>query len=147
MDKPHNTATPTLVNPLEAHLGYQLRRTSALMMAELGARLARTGMRPAETAVLLLIRANAGCQQGAVGALLGIKPANMVPLAARLVKQGLVERTRADGRTHALSLTRRGRVRAAVVSRLLDSHEKAFQSRLDRRAFKGLLAAMATLRK
>ena len=32
--------------------------------------------------VLLVISANAGCQQGAIGELLGIKSANMVPLIA-----------------------------------------------------------------
>jgi DNA-binding MarR family transcriptional regulator len=144
--KPRNSPTPALVNPLESHLGYQLRRTSALLMADLGTRLGPTGLRPTEVTVLLVIRANSGCPQGAVGDLLGIKPANMVPLIARLVKQGLVERTRADGRSHALSLTMAGRARASAVNRLLESHDAALNSRLDRQSMRELLTSLATLR-
>ena len=141
-----NNPAPTLSNPLESHLGYQLRRASALLMADLGTRLAPTGLRPTEVAVLLVIRANKGCQQGAVGELLGIKPANMVPLIARLVKQGLVDRARADGRSHSLSLTPLGRARATAVNELLDRHDSAIQSRLDRQSLAGLLASLVKLR-
>jgi DNA-binding MarR family transcriptional regulator len=115
-------------------------------MADLGTRLAPSGLRPTEVTVLLVIRANSGCPQGAVGDLLGIKPANMVPLIARLVKQGLVERTRADGRSHALALTPAGRARATSVNRLLERHDAAMESRLDRQSLTGLLACLASLR-
>jgi DNA-binding MarR family transcriptional regulator len=115
-------------------------------MADLGARLAPTGLRPTEVAVLLVIRANSGCQQGAVGESLGIKPANMVPLVTRLVKQGLVERAKADGRSHSLSLTQKGRTRAAAANQLLERHDAAIQSKLDRQSLTGLLASLATLR-
>ena len=92
MKKPRNTDAAPLVRPdLGSPLGYQLRRVSVLMMADLGARLAPTGLRPTEVTVLLLIGANPGCQQGEVGEMLGIKRANMVPLIARLVKKGLVD--------------------------------------------------------
>ena len=146
MKKPRNNAATPLVDPLAARLGYQLRRASVLMMADLGTRLAPTGLRPTEVTILLLIGANPGCQQGEVAELLGIRPANMVPLIAGLVKQGLVDRARADGRSHALSLTPKGRTRAAAVNKLLDRHETAFQSRLDKQALTGLLASLATLR-
>jgi DNA-binding MarR family transcriptional regulator len=144
--KPRNNEALPLVNPLEAHLGYQLRRASVLAMADLGTRLAPTGLRPTDAAVLLVIRANSGCQQGAVGELLGIKPANMVPLIARLMKQGLVDRAKADGRSHALSLSAAGRARVAAVNQLLERHESAMQSRLDRQSRDSLLAFLATLR-
>lgn len=146
MTKPRNIETTALVNPLEAHVGYQLRRASVLAMADLDTRLAPTGLRPTEVSVLLVIRANRGCQQGAVGELLGIKPANMVPLIAGLVKQGLVERARADGRSHALSLTALGRARAAAVDDLLHRHDSALQSRLDKQALECLLTSLAKLR-
>lgn len=131
---------------METHVGYQLRRASAYMMADLGARLEPSGLRPTEAAILLVIHANQGCQQGAVGDLLGIKPANMVPIIARLVKQGLVSRARADGRSHALSLTETGRTLAARVTDLLDNHEAAIQSRLDRGSLDGLLGSLTLLR-
>lgn len=146
MTKPRNFEPSPLVNPLEAHLGYQLRRASVLAMTDLGTRLASTGLRPTEVAVLLVIRANSGCQQGAIGELLGIKPANMVPLIARLVSQGLVDRAKADGRSHALSLTQAGRTRVAAVNQLLEQHESAIQSRLDQQSISRLFASLAALR-
>lgn len=146
MKETRNSELPPLVNPLEHHLGYQLRRTSVLLMSELGAQLAPVGLRPAEVTVLLVIRANAGCQQGAIGELLGIKSANMVPLIAGLVKRGLVAKAKADGRSHSLSLTPAGRAKVAAVSQLLDRHDSAMLSRLDRQSLAGLLATLTKLR-
>jgi DNA-binding MarR family transcriptional regulator len=146
MKKSCNTEAAPLLDPMAGRLGYQLRRVSVLMMADLGDRLAPTGLRPAEVTILLLIKANAGCRQGEVGDMLGIKRANMVPLIAHLVKNGLVTRDRADGRSLALSLTPKGQTRAAAVNKLLDQHETAFQSLLDKKALAGLLASLAKLR-
>jgi DNA-binding MarR family transcriptional regulator len=145
-EKPRNVESAALVDPMAARLGYQLRRVSVLMMADLGARLAATGLRPTEGTILLLIGANAGCRQGEVGEALGIKRANMVPLIAGLVKKGYVARARADGRSHALTLTRVGRAKTAAFSRFLDQQEAAFQSRLDQKSLTGLLSALVTLR-
>ncbi len=146
MKKPRNNAVAPLVDPLSARLGYVLRRVSVLMMADLGTRLEPTGLRPAEVTILLLIGANAGCQQGEVGEMLGIKRANMVPLISGLVEKGLVDRARADGRSHALSLTAKGRASAAMINKLLDRHEAVFLSKLDRKALAGLLTALEALR-
>ncbi len=146
MRKPRSNGAAPLVDPMAARLGYQLRRVSVLMMADLGTRLAPLGLRPAEVSILLLIGANAGCRQGEVGETLGIKRANMVALVAGLIKKGFVARARADGRSHALSLTAKGRARTLLVNRLLDRQEAAFQSRLDRKALTGLVAALVSLR-
>lgn len=136
----------SLTDPLAMRLGYQLRRVSVLMMTDLVAALAPTGLRPAEITILLFIGANAGCRQGELGDALGIKPANMVPLMARLVDSGLVDRARADGRTHALSLTAKGVARAAAIESLLDKHEAGFCSRLSATELAGLLRALSKLR-
>jgi DNA-binding MarR family transcriptional regulator len=146
MKRPRNSELAQLVDPMAARLGYQLRRVSVLMMADLGARLAPTGLRPAEVSILLLIGANAGCRQGEVGDSLGIKRANMVPLVAGLVTSGMVARARADGRSHALSLTSKGSATAAAVNKLLDRHELEFRSRLDKQALAGLFDSLAKLR-
>jgi DNA-binding MarR family transcriptional regulator len=146
MKRPRNNAVAPLVDPLSDRLGYLLRRVSVLMMADLGARLEPSGLRPAEVTILLLIGANAGCQQGEVGEALGIKRANMVPLISGLVEKGLVDRARADGRSHALSLTAAGRVAATAVNRLLDRHEATFLSKLDKKTLTGLRASLTTLR-
>jgi DNA-binding MarR family transcriptional regulator len=136
----------SLSDPLAVRLGYQLRRVSVLMMADLVAALTPTGLRPAEITILLFIGANSGCRQGEVGEVLGIKPANMVPLIARLVDSGLVTRARADGRTHALSLTAKGATRVAAIEKLLDKHEGEFKSRLSAAELAALLRALSKLR-
>jgi DNA-binding MarR family transcriptional regulator len=136
----------SLSDPLAVRLGYQLRRVSVLMMADLVAALTPTGLRPAEITILLFIGANSGCRQGEVGEVLGIKPANMVPLIARLVDSGLVARARADGRTHALSLTAKGATRVAAIEKLLDKHEGEFKSRLSAAELAALLRALSKLR-
>jgi DNA-binding MarR family transcriptional regulator len=70
----------------------------------------------------------------------------MVPLIARLVDAGLVARERADGRSHALSLTSRGVNKVAAINRILDRQEAQFQSSLDARSMAVLRKALATLR-
>ena len=111
-----------------------------------GIRRGRRGLRRRPVERLDQGHGQSGCQQGAIGELLGIKSANMVPLVARLVKQGLVNRARADGRSHALSLTPAGRTRVATVNQLLERHESAIQSRLDEQSLSRLFACLATLR-
>ncbi len=145
-EKPPQFEPAVLVDPMAARIGYQLRRVSVLMMADLGERMAPTGLRPTEATILLLIGANAGCRQGEVGDTLGIKRANMVPLIAGLIKKGLVTRARADGRSHALTLTAAGRAKTTTFNRLLDKQESDFHSRLDQKSLPGLLAALKALR-
>lgn len=115
------------------------------MMADLEAHLAPTGLRPAELTILLLIEVNPGCRQGEVGEMLGIKRSNMVPLIAGLIGKGLVMRERTDGRSTALSLTAKGRAMAQSGNRLIDRHEAAFLTRLDKKALAGLLASLTAL--
>jgi DNA-binding MarR family transcriptional regulator len=146
MAKPRNDGFQPLADPMAARLGYQLRRVSMSMMADLAARLVPLGLRPAEATILLLLCANAGCRQGEIGESLGIKRANMVPLIARLVDAGLVVRARADGRSHALSLTSKGEARVAAINRILDRQEAQFESRLDGKSLEVLLRSLAVLR-
>ena len=82
----------TLTNALESRLGYQLRRASAVMMADLSRELADMDLRPAEVTTLLVIAENPDCSQTEVGQALAIKRANMVPIISRLMERGLVAR-------------------------------------------------------
>lgn len=145
MKTPRKPGVAPLANPMATRLGYQLRRASVLMMTDLYAHLAPTGLRPAEVTILLLIGANPGCRQGEVAQLLGIKRSNIVPLMAGLIEKDLVTRTRADGRSTALSLTAKGRALSQSSNRLIDRHEAAFLARLDQKALDGLLDSLAAL--
>lgn len=141
-----NNPPAPLADPLGGRLGYQLRRLSVTMMADLAAALRPLQLRPAEASILLLVGANPGSRQGGVGEALGIKRANMVPVIAALVKRGLVARTRADGRSHALRLTPKGRTRVAAVEHILDKQEAAIHAALGSRESARMLHSLETLR-
>ena len=115
---------------VEDRLGYVLRRASSGMMSELGAVLARVGLRPVEATILLLIGAREGSTQSEIGRTLGIKRANMVPLIAGLTAKGLVEKSPVDGRSQGLSLTVTGIVSRDAADAAMQAHERRFQSLL-----------------
>ena len=117
-----------LENPLEMRVGYQLRRASGVMMADLEARLDSLDLRPTEASILVLIRANPAIMQTEIGRALAIKRANMVPLTANLMARGLIARQAADGRSHALRLTAAGRTLATKAEAVMRQHEDHFLS-------------------
>ncbi|ENN89742.1 transcriptional regulator protein [Rhizobium freirei PRF 81] len=119
--------TSKLSDPLETLLGYQLRRASNVMMAELGSRLQAIELRPVEASILTLIDANPGCTQSDLGRSLGIQRANMVPLMVGLTKAGLVDRAPVGGRSQALRLTRTGIERLETVRAIIEAHEARFR--------------------
>lgn len=113
-------------NPLNHHFGYQLRRASALMMADLAKSLGRFGLRTTEASILILIGANPGITQGEAGQILGIQRANMVPLTTKLMAKGLIERKRADGRSHSLHITSLGKAMGKKCEDAMLKHEECF---------------------
>ncbi len=136
----------TLTNALESRLGYQLRRASAVMMADLSRELADLDLRPAEVTALLVIAENPDCSQTEVGQALAIKRANMVPIISRLMDRGLVERRRIDGRSHALTLTQLGQETAAVAVARIDRHEARFTAFLGEGDVGALFRSLPTIR-
>jgi DNA-binding MarR family transcriptional regulator len=110
-------------DPLHNSPGYSLRRASNAMMAELGQRLAAQGLRMADASVLMLIEANPKITASAVGRVLDIQRANMVPLLKKLEDAGLVERAPIDGKSQGLSLTAAGRDRLGEARALIDGFE------------------------
>ncbi|HEY0124405.1 MAG TPA: MarR family transcriptional regulator [Rhizobium sp.] len=119
--------TSKLSDPLETLLGYQLRRASNVMMADLGLRLQAIELRPVEASILTLIDANPGCTQSDLGRSLGIQRANMVPLMLGLTKAGLVDRAPVGGRSQALRLTKTGMERLVAVRAIIEAHEARFR--------------------
>lgn len=112
-------------DPLQAYPGYLMRRASMAVLSDINARLARFSIRHVDFSVLQIIQANPGTNQSEVGRVLEIKRANMVPLIARLEKQGLVSRKPLDGRTQAMRLTARGRTLCKKSQAVVDDCEQA----------------------
>lgn len=130
---------------VEDRLGYVLRRASSGMMSELGAVLARVGLRPVDATILLLIGAREGSTQSEIGRTLGIKRANMVPLIAGLTAKGLVEKSPVDGRSQGLSLTATGIVSRDAADAAMKAHERRFQSLLSETEVKMLRDVLARI--
>ncbi|MDF0541056.1 MarR family transcriptional regulator [Sphingobium sp. H39-3-25] len=127
IDNPNGSG---FVDPVASHLGYLMRRASAVMMAHLGSALAVTELRPVEATIIVLIGANPGCTQSDIGRALGIKRANMVPLIAGLCEKALIERERVDGRSQALTLTPEGEAQRILVSGAMEAVEERFEQQL-----------------
>src|SRR3954466_9433279 len=113
MVRNHVTKTPekTIATAaLDGSLGYSLRRAQLSTYREYDSFMARFDIRPAQFAVLTLIRSNPGSSQSAVSTALGIQKANFVAVIDRLESRGLTERRklRGDRRSSALYLTRSG---------------------------------------
>lgn len=121
-----------MADPLSGSICYELRRASVPVMAAMSAEFGQWNLKTSEAYLLRFIAANQGCTQSAVARALGSKPANLVPLIARLERDGLLERMPGEGRAVALSITDRGMT-------MLGNIEAGFQ-RLEGRLGAGLTA-------
>ena len=140
-------ATPKkrkLQNPLEANLGYQLRRAATHMQADLSHRIGELGLTMVEMSTLLVIEANPGVTQSEIGRMIAIKRANMAPLTAGLAARNLVVATPVDKRSNCLSLTSDGLAIVAQLHQCVAQNEAVLFTQIpeDQRG-----AVIATVRK
>ncbi len=119
-----------LENPFAGHLGYLLRRASNAIIGELAQRLDAAGLKVSEASILLLIERNPRITQSDLGRMLGIKRANMVPLAAGLESRKLVTREPVNGRSHGLVLTVAGQKACSDASAIMAQQEQFILERL-----------------
>ncbi len=116
----------SLKNPLDARLGYQLRRASVVMMADLARRLSELGLTTTEASILVLASANPTMIQTEMAQSLGIKRANMVPLIAGLIEMKAIVREPVDGRSNTMRVTPSGVQLAKAAQRHMREHEETF---------------------
>jgi DNA-binding MarR family transcriptional regulator len=110
---------------LSQHLGYFVRRLQITIFKDFIRELAAMRLRPAQYSVLLLIEANPGSSQAAIGRALGIERARLARLLHDLEERRWIERRSAssDGRSHALFLSRDGVNAVARSKKLAARHE------------------------
>jgi len=113
------------LGPLNRHLGYFLRRLQVAVFKDFIRTLAPMDLRPAQYSVLLLIEANPGHSQAAIGHALHIERARLARMLHVLEKRTWIERRAADGdgRSHSLFLTREGAKALARIKELAARHE------------------------
>jgi DNA-binding MarR family transcriptional regulator len=139
--EPNSTEVFVDIGELKRSLGFSLRRAQLSAYKEYGRFMDDLNVRPAQFAVLVLIRENPGFTQSAISLTLGIQRANFVALLDELERRGWVERrsSQKDRRSFALHLTKQG---DTLIKQAIIAHselEMAMSNRLGRQDAKLLL--------
>jgi DNA-binding MarR family transcriptional regulator len=110
---------------LNGHLGYFVRRLQVAIFKDFIRVLTSMKLRPAQYSVLVLVEANPGSSQAAIGRALNIERARLARLLHELERRKWVKRRIAsgDGRSHSLFLTGYGEKALARIKTLAARHE------------------------
>lgn len=132
------------LDALNQRLGYFARRLQVWIFQDFISRLSALDLSPAQFSVLVVISANEGLSQAELALTLGIERARLVRLLHRLQQRGLTQRlpSSADGRRHALRLTREGQRVLARAKALAEQHEAGVIKRLGAERHRMLLEAL-----
>jgi DNA-binding MarR family transcriptional regulator len=111
---------------LNGHVGYFLRRLQVAVFSNFIRTLAPLDVRPAQYSVLVLIAANPGRSQSAIGQALNIERARLARMLHELERRKWIERRAApdDRRSHSLFLTEPGAKALARIRGLATRHEE-----------------------
>ena len=111
---------------LHDHIGYFLRRLQVAVFSNFIKTLAPMDVRPAQYSVLVLISANPGRSQSAIGQALNIERARLARMLHELERRDWIERRAAPGdrRSHSLYLTDTGTKALARIRGLTARHEQ-----------------------
>jgi DNA-binding MarR family transcriptional regulator len=109
---------------LDRQVGFALRLAQVAVFKDLTACLKPVGLKPADFSALLIIEANPGLKQQAIGEALAIQGPNLATLVDQLAQRGLVLRSQAsvDRRAYALRLTADGKRLLAAAKRAHAGH-------------------------
>jgi DNA-binding MarR family transcriptional regulator len=133
---------------LDEHFGYVLRRAQLAGFEAFHRATAGVDISPARYTALVIVGANPGLTQSALGAALGTARSGAMMVADWMEKRGLVERRHRpeDARAWGLYLTRRGETRLRNLKRRVRANDAAFAARLsaaERATLKKLLGKLA----
>ena len=129
---------------LNDRLGYFVRRLQIWVFQDFIRRLSSVDVSPAQFSVLVVIDANRGLSQAELSATLGIERARLVRVLHHLEHRGLIRRlpSSADGRRHALELTRDGEKVLTRAKTLAEEHEAALVEKLGAERRQSLLESL-----
>jgi DNA-binding MarR family transcriptional regulator len=113
-------------------IGYQVRRAQVAVFQHFGEAFRGLDLTPGQLGALVLIQANPGLSQSALGAALGVDRSTVVPLIDRLEARGLVIRAPSpkDRRSHALQLSPAGLDLLKQAEATVQAHESVIAGRL-----------------
>jgi len=117
---------------LDHHLGYFLRRLQIRVFQDFIQTLGPMNVRPAQYSVLLIIAANPGRSQAAVGQTLSIERARLARMLHELERRKWVARRAngSDARSHSLHLTADGEKALVKIKNLAEEHEARLTSHI-----------------
>jgi len=117
---------------LDEHLGYVLRRAQLAGFEAFHRATGRSEITPARYTAMVIVQANPGLTQSALGAALGTARSGAMTTADWLEARGLAERRDrpGDGRSWGLYLTPRGEARLRELKRRVRASDGAFAGRL-----------------
>ena len=126
-------------------IGYQVRRAQVAVFQHFAEAFGEIDLTPGQLGALVVIHANTGLSQSALGAALGVDRSTVVPLIDRLEARGLVVRAPSprDRRSHALQLSPAGIQLLARAEAQVRAHEAVIAGRLseaERRTLLDLLS-------
>lgn len=135
---------------LETLLGYHMQRAFLVMTDDARSALEPHGLTPAKLTALMLVRANPGCDQTALGRALSINRSSAMKLVNALAARGLIERRAGRNlRTNALHLLPNGEAQVAELLSLLRESDRRMSARLsdaERKTLFGLLRKIGPVR-
>jgi DNA-binding MarR family transcriptional regulator len=125
-DEPAEPAPAIDYGPLDARLGYVLRRAQVAVFQDFFLAMGALDVSPAQYSTLAVIERNPGLTQTQVADALGIKKANFVAMIKELERRGLARRAAIpnDRRSFALHLTAKGQVLAQKLEEASEAHER-----------------------
>jgi len=132
---------------LDELLGYALRRAQVGMFLAFHAATRGQDITPPRFTALVIVGANPGIGQSALGQVLGIARSGAMMLADWMEERGLVERRRRpnDGRAWGVHLTARGEKLVAAMKRRVIAEDRKSAGVLDARERKQLLRLLNKL--
>jgi len=133
---------------LHEHLGYVLRQAQLAGFEAFRRATSGADITPARYTAMVIVRANPGLTQSALGTALGTARSGAMMLVDWLEDRGLAERRSlpADARAWGLYLTPRGEARLRQLNRRVRAHDARFAGRLtaaERATLRQLLEKLA----
>src|SRR3974390_994348 len=137
-------AAPLRLGGLENHLGYFLRRLQVWAFRDFIATLSDMHVRPAQYSVLLVIAANPGQSQSAIGRTLNIERARLARMLHELEDRRWISRRASgrDARSHALVLTAEGEKALAKITALAQKPEARLAEYIGRKRWAELMKSL-----
>ena len=125
-------ATPLYYDDLDQHLGYVLRRAQLAGFEAFRQAAAGADISPARYTAMVIVHANPGLTQSALGAALGTARSGAMMVVNWLEARGLAERRNRpeDARSWGLYLTPRGETRLRDLKRRVRANDARFAARL-----------------